>query len=430
MASVSTLAPARDGHDPWGFGLTAADDVVCIDRLQPLDEVADPADVAAAFPGARPWRAALVPAPGSDSTFDPAPLVDAAPAVVAGPASARPASVLRLPFSPERAGVMALFASVIIAQAFYIGVSLTAEATARPGVGQAVLSSHPSGATVTVDGTDYGVTPLVATLDAGTHRVEVAGADGARAALSLRIQPGEHVTHHVALTAPVAASVATPVAAPATGALRVDTAGAAAQVFVDGVLVGAAPALHEGLSAGTHQVTVQFASGTRLQRTVAVTAGERVALLAEAPMAAAVPAAVATGMLRVQAPFDVQVFAGERLLGTSAAPVSLPAGTHTLTLVNTALGFSQTLSTRVAARKTATLAADVPLVPVQLNALPWADVTVDGRALGETPLANVPLPLGTHRVMFRHPELGEQVESLTVRAGGPVRLVADLRRTR
>lgn len=426
MASVSTLAPARDGHDPWGFGLTAADDVVCIDRLQPLDEVADPADVAAAFPGARPWRAALVPVPASESAFDPAPLADAAPAVAAGPASPRPASVLRLPFSPERAGVMALFASVIIAQAFYIGVSLTAEATARPGVGQAVLSSHPSGAKVTVDGTDYGVTPLVATLDAGTHRVEVAGADGARAALSLRIQPGEHVTHHVALTAPVAA----PAAAPATGALRVDTAGAAAQVFVDDVLVGAAPAQREELSVGTHQVTVQFASGKRLQRTVAVTAGERVALLAEAPIAAAVPAAVATGTLRVQAPFDVQVFAGERLVGTNAAPVSLPAGTHTLTLVNTALGFSQTISTRVAARKTATLAADVPLVPVQLNALPWAEVTVDGRALGETPLANVPLPLGTHRVMFRHPEFGEQVESLTVRAGGPVRLVADLRRTR
>ena len=426
MASVSTLAPARDGHDPWGFGVTAADDVVCIDRLQPLDEVADPADVAAAFPGARPWRAALVPAPVSDSVFDPAPVADATPAVAAVAPSARPASVLRLPFSPERAGVMALFASVIIAQAFYIGVSLTAEATARPGVGQAVLSSHPSGATVTVDGADYGVTPLVATLDAGTHRVEVAGADGARAALSLRIPPGEQVTHHVALAAPVAA----PAAAPATGALRVDTAGTAAQVFVDDVLVGAAPALREGLSAGTHQVTVQFANGKRLQRTVAVTAGERVALLAEAPMAAVVPAAVATGALRVQAPFDVQVFEGERLLGTNAAPVSLPAGTHTLTLVNTALGFSQTFSTRVAARKTATLAADVPLVPVQLNALPWADVTVDGRALGETPLANVPLPLGTHRVMFRHPELGEQIESLTVRAGGPVRLVADLRRTR
>ena len=425
MASVSTRAPARDGHDPWGFGLTAADDVVCIDRLQPLDEVADPADVVAAFPGARPWRATLVPAPVAESVFDPAP-ADATPAVAAVAPSARPASVLRLPFSPERAGVMALFASVIIAQAFYIGVSLTAEATAHPGVGQAVLSSHPSGATVTVDGADYGVTPLVATLDAGTHRVEVAGADGARAALSLRIQPGEQVTHHVALAAPVAA----PAAAPATGALRVDTAGTAAQVFVDDVLVGAAPALREGLSAGTHQVTVQFANGKRLQRTVAVTAGERVALLAEAPMAAAVPAAVATGALRVQAPFDVQVFEGERLLGTNAAPVSLPAGTHTLTLVNTALGFSQTLSTRVAARKTATLAADVPLVPVHLNALPWADVTVDGRALGETPLANVPLPLGTHRVMFRHPELGEQIESLTVRAGGPVRLVADLRRTR
>lgn len=429
MASVSTLAPARDGHDPWGFGLTTADDVVCIDRLQPLDEVADAADIAAAFPGTRPWCAALVSTPVSVSAFDAAPLTDAAAAVAAGPASAgpasaRPASVFRLPFSRDRIGVLALFVAVILAQAFYIGFSLTGEAAPRAGVGDLVLSSHPSGVLVRVDGRLHGTTPLVLPLDAGVHALELVAPDGAATAVHVAVTAGQRVTRHVELT-PAPATTA-PV-----GTLKVDTAGVAARVLVDGALVGAAPATSDRLTPGTHTVAVEFAGGARLTRTVGVAAGETVALVVGAPAAPSTPAAPAMGALHVEAPFDVRVFEGERLVGTSTSPrLALATGAHTLTLVNEALGFSQTTRATITAGKTLVLAADTPTVPVQLNALPWAEVTVDGRALGETPLANVPLTLGPHRVVFHHPDLGDHVASLTVRAGAPVRLAADLRRTR
>ena len=55
--------------------------------------------------------------------------------------------------------------AVIVAQAFYIGFSLTGEASARPDVGEAVVSSHPTGAQVRVDGRLQGTTPLVMPLD-------------------------------------------------------------------------------------------------------------------------------------------------------------------------------------------------------------------------------------------------------------------------
>ena len=48
-------------------------------------------------------------------------------------------------------------------------------------------------------------------------------------------------------------------------------------------------------------------------------------------------------------------------------------------------------------------AAEVPApnkavwVTVNINADPWADVWIDGRHLGDTPLADVPLAMGEHR---------------------------------
>ena len=48
------------------------------------------------------------------------------------------------------------------------------------------------------------------------------------------------------------------------------------------------------------------------------------------------------------------------------------------------------------------------MVVVNLNALPWAEVWIDGRRIGETPLANIKIPLGDHEAVFRHPQLSER----------------------
>ena len=65
---------------------------------------------------------------------------------------------------------------------------------------------------------------------------------------------------------------------------------------------------------------------------------------------------------------------------------------------------------------------------MSVNAVPWAEVWVDGDRVGETPLGNVPVALGVHDVLFRHPELGEQRQTVTVTLAGPARVSADLRR--
>ena len=58
------------------------------------------------------------------------------------------------------------------------------------------------------------------------------------------------------------------------------------------------------------------------------------------------------------------------------------------------------------------------------NAQPWAQVLVDGRPIGDTPLANVAVPVGDHEVTFRHPQLGERRQRITVQAGTLTRVSA------
>ena len=49
---------------------------------------------------------------------------------------------------------------------------------------------------------------------------------------------------------------------------------------------------------------------------------------------------------------------------------------------------------------------------------------IDGKVVGDTPLANVPLALGEHEVVFRHPQLGERRQTAMVQAGVQTRVSA------
>jgi hypothetical protein len=60
--------------------------------------------------------------------------------------------------------------------------------------------------------------------------------------------------------------------------------------------------------------------------------------------------------------------------------------------------------------------------------VPWAEVWLDGRGLGTTPIGNVSVLIGTHEIVWKHPELGERRQSVTVTAKAPVRIAMDLRK--
>jgi len=150
------------------------------------------------------------------------------------------------------------------------------------------------------------------------------------------------------------------------------------------------------------------------------------------PAPAAPPAAAPPrrpGALRLSSPFELQVIEGEQVLGSSSqGPVALAAGRHEFDLVNAALGFRSRRVVEINAGQTLTLAVPRPNGDVSINALPWAEVWLDGTALGQTPLGKVSVPIGEHEILFRHPSFGERREKVIVRSDRLTLVSANLRR--
>jgi hypothetical protein len=55
-------------------------------------------------------------------------------------------------------------------------------------------------------------------------------------------------------------------------------------------------------------------------------------------------------------------------------------------------------------------------------------VWLDGKDLGETPLGNVQIPIGSRELVFRHPDLGERRATVLVTLKEPARISVDLRK--
>jgi hypothetical protein len=106
----------------------------------------------------------------------------------------------------------------------------------------------------------------------------------------------------------------------------------------------------------------------------------------------------------------------------------LPVGRHDLQLVSEPYEFEMTVTTPIAAGRTATVPVTMPSGTLSINASPWADVFVDGRAVGSTPIGNLPMSVGPHTVVWRHPQLGERQQTVRVGARTPARASADLTR--
>jgi hypothetical protein len=123
------------------------------------------------------------------------------------------------------------------------------------------------------------------------------------------------------------------------------------------------------------------------------------------------------------------VLEGERVIGSSVdGPIVASAGVHQLDFVNSALGFRERRTVEFKAGQIQALTVTPPNGRLNINAVPWAQVTIDAKEVGETPLANLSIPVGQHEIIFRHPQLGEKRETAIVRAGSVTRLSVTMAR--
>jgi hypothetical protein len=312
------------------------------------------------------------------------------------------------------AGV-ALVAVAAGAYQYQQGAARPQAAAAVVPTGRLVLESTPAGAEVTVDGEPRGITPLALDLGAGPHDVAIRR-DADVKTLALTITAGSERIHHLEFGVPIAAAAA-------VGQLTVVTDPPGARVSVDGQARGTSPVTINNLTPTRHRVSVVGQSGAA-ERTVDVEAGVTTSVvfsLGRAPAASG-------GWLAVESPFVVDVLQSDDVVGSSAvARIMLPAGPHDFTFVNQELGFRESRRVEIRAGETAAVRLDARAT-VNMNARPWADVTIDGAPAGQTPIANHSLTLGRHQVVFRHPELGERSQTIVVTAQGPNRVAVDMTR--
>ena len=138
--------------------------------------------------------------------------------------------------------------------------------------------------------------------------------------------------------------------------------------------------------------------------------------LNSSPAAASPPR---SGSMKLSSSIELRVFEGEALLGSNrGGSIEVAAGRHELDLVNLELGYRSRRVVNIRAGRTLLLEVTPASGSVSVNASPWADVWIDGKAVGETPLAKLSVPLGEHEFVFRHPQLGEKRQSALVRADG------------
>jgi hypothetical protein len=116
----------------------------------------------------------------------------------------------------------------------------------------------------------------------------------------------------------------------------------------------------------------------------------------------------APGWLAASSALPLRIYKGTELIGTTEARVMLPAGTHELEFVERTVGFRTHRTIRVEGNQTTSVAIPIPEASLNVNATPWAEVWVDGRRVGDTPLANVMVAVGAHEITLRHPQLGEK----------------------
>jgi hypothetical protein len=116
-------------------------------------------------------------------------------------------------------------------------------------------------------------------------------------------------------------------------------------------------------------------------------------------------------------PSGLVVKLGARVLGkTPLVGVPLPLGHHTLSVQNTALGISKTLTVDAADASPINESLTVGKATIRVNSRPWAEVFIDGRSVGNTPVQR-PVYEGKHEIRLVSPEAGERTELIELKPG-------------
>jgi hypothetical protein len=173
-----------------------------------------------------------------------------------------------------------------------------------------------------------------------------------------------------------------------TGRLQVESNPAGARVLIDGRDRGETPLTVEDLAVGSHKVIIRAAEGS-VQRTVAITAAHTTQ----------VNEAIFSGWLHVSSPIELQMSEGQRAIRLDDSNQALLApGSHEVRFENRALGFHEVHRVEVRPGDTTSISLEPRPSPLSVTASEAATVSIDDERVGETPLVDYPVKIGTRDV--------------------------------
>jgi eukaryotic-like serine/threonine-protein kinase len=109
---------------------------------------------------------------------------------------------------------------------------------------------------------------------------------------------------------------------------------------------------------------------------------------------------------------------GKDLGQTPVVGASISAGSHGMKLVNAPLGISRKMALDVAEGETKKISFHLEKGKVRFIVRPWANVTLDGKPLGATPMPDQEIFEGKHQVLLSNPKLGKNAtRTVQVSAG-------------
>jgi len=160
--------------------------------------------------------------------------------------------------------------------ALLIGAVIWLSGRRAPGVplageGELVVQSRPPGASVSVDGTKRGVTPLTVSLKSGAHVLEVQIGKAEPRVIPLTIQANVQTAQYIEMQG-----------VQATGSLEIKSEPSGARVIIDGQPRGTTPATVRDLAAGDHAVVIELGA-RKVTHTVKIETGNTAQLLVPIP---------------------------------------------------------------------------------------------------------------------------------------------------
>lgn len=148
---------------------------------------------------------------------------------------------------------------------------------------------------------------------------------------------------------------------------------------------------------------------------VALTSASAAAPAAEAVVvksASRVVVPIPTGTLAISSPTTVDIYLGDKFVGSAPTTLELPAGNQSLEYRHEGMRKVVTHVIRPHGTTTAMITFEIP---VQINARPWAQVSIDGsqrHQLGQTPLSAVQVPIGS-MLLFENPNYPSKTYRVT-----------------